>query len=108
MRIVNPHLDRVISDENYRELLEALTAKQLVVVALMLDGANQTHVGEILGVDRRNVWQRLNYASNGVRDRLPDISPEDNRYRGRGLPSAARGRTRQQRGRGTTSGVDKE
>ena len=92
MQIQNPYLDWVISGENYEELVMALTGKQLSVVALALDGLSGSAIAELLGVDRRNVYGRLDGAAKRARDRVPDIVPEQNGYRGRGIPSVARWR----------------
>lgn len=92
MQIRNPYLDRVISDENFEELVLALTGKQLSVAALMMEGLSQSAIAELLGVDRRNVNQRVRAAAKRARDRVPDIVPEQNGYRGRGIPTVARWR----------------
>ena len=92
MQIRNPYLDRVISDENFEELVLALTGKQLSVAALAMEGLSQAAIAELLGVDRRNVYGRLAGAARRARDRVPDIAPEQNGYRGRGIPTVARWR----------------
>lgn len=92
MDISNPYLDRVISKENFEELVVALTPKQLSVVALMLEGLSQSAIAELFGVERQLVNQRVALAAKRARDRVPDIAPERNGYRGRGIPTVARWR----------------
>ena len=57
--ITNPHLDAIIAKETYTELLTMLTPKQLGVVALRLDGLGFDATGEILGLSRSSVYQRM-------------------------------------------------
>ena len=69
--ISNPHLDAMIAKETYQEMLAALTPKQLAVVALRLDGLSFDATGELLGLSRGSVHQRM----LGPRHRLPETFP---------------------------------
>ena len=73
----NPHLDALIAKETYREMLAALTPKQLAVVALRLDGLSFLAAGEILGLSRSSVYQRM----LTPRHRLPETFPDQFRAR---------------------------
>lgn len=62
--------------ERYSEMLEALTPRQLVVVALVLDGLTAEQVAEELGLDRRAVYRRLWSARRRLLRRFPDLAGE--------------------------------
>jgi DNA-directed RNA polymerase specialized sigma24 family protein len=69
----NPVLDHVIAKESFAEILDDLTARELAVVALRLDGLQFNHVGELLGLRRGTVCQRMQWARARLRRRFPHI-----------------------------------
>ena len=69
--IHNPHLDALIAKETYIDMLAALTPKQLAVIALRLDNLGFDATGEILGLTRSCVYQRM----LGPRRKIPELFP---------------------------------
>ena len=66
-------LERLVRLERFGEMLGVLTEKQLVVVALRLEGLNGEEIGELLGITRKGVQSRL----AGARQRLLDAGLVD-------------------------------
>ena len=69
--IQNPHLDALVAKESFGEMLATLTPKQLAVIALRLDGLGYDATGEILGLTRSCVYQRM----LGPRRKIPEQFP---------------------------------
>ncbi len=66
--------DRLIGLEHYREVLEALTARQLAVVALVLDGLSLAEAAEMLGISRRAAQRRLECARARLLREMPELA----------------------------------
>jgi len=66
-------LERLVGLERYGAMLEVLTPKQLVVVALRLEGLNGAEMGEELGISRKAVALRLQGARQRLVAEFPDL-----------------------------------
>ena len=71
--ITNPHLDNLIAKETYAEMLDQLTPRQLAVIALRMDEISFEAAGEILGIPRGNVYQRMVVARRRIQDCFPHV-----------------------------------
>ena len=69
----NTHLERLIAEERYSEMLDTLSPPQLSAVALCLDGLDYAHAGELLGVTRQAVACRMRFARGRLTDRFPEL-----------------------------------
>ena len=68
----NQSLERLVAEERYSDILRTLTAKQLAVVALKLDGLDGQSIAELLGITRQHVFQRLLRARLRVLRKYPE------------------------------------
>ena len=68
------NLERLVGLERYGEILELLTEKQLVVVALRLEGLNGEEIAELLGISRRAVNIRLQGARARIVRKYPELA----------------------------------
>ena len=69
----NPHLAQLIAQETYTEMLDALTPRQLAVVALRLDEIPYDIAGEILGLTRNTTYMRMRHARHRLQVLFPHI-----------------------------------
>ena len=69
--ITNDHLDSLIARETFAEMLAVLSPKQLAAVAFRLDGYPNKETGEILGITRNCVWERIKYARKNITTHFP-------------------------------------
>ena len=69
-------LERLVGLERYGEMLGVLTPKQLVVVALRLEGMNGEEIGELLGISRKAVHVRLLGAEKRLVEEFPELAGE--------------------------------
>lgn len=67
----NPPLDRLVRRERVAEILDTLTAAELVVALLRAEGMSDTEIGEFLAIERWVVRQRMIRA----RARIEQIGP---------------------------------
>lgn len=58
--------------ETAREIVRALTPKQVAVLALREDGAGIKEIGELLGITRQAVERRIRAASRRVANLVPE------------------------------------
>jgi DNA-binding CsgD family transcriptional regulator len=75
-QVANEQLERLVHLEEYERLLRVFTPKQLVVVALRLDGLKLVEIAEILGVSRMQIWQRLMGARRRLLRAWPDLEAD--------------------------------
>ena len=71
--IRNPHLEGLIAQESYAELLDSLTPGQLAVVALRLDDLRYDQVAELLGITRQGVYYRMRVARQRLETGCPHL-----------------------------------
>ncbi len=71
--IRNPHLDALIAKETFSEMLATLTAKQLAVIAFRLDNIPYDATGELLGLSRNCVYERLKTPRRNIPELFPHV-----------------------------------
>ena len=70
---MNP-LDRVIANENAREILECLTGAELLVLQAMMSGWEKAEIAEHRGVSRCTINQQLRRARRRIILYLPELA----------------------------------
>jgi DNA-directed RNA polymerase specialized sigma24 family protein len=78
-------LNRVIEKETFAEILECLTAEELLAAVLRMEGLSDTQIGALLGLSRQAARQRLNKAQTRIIRTRPDLAPA---LRGRRLANS--------------------
>lgn len=68
-------LNRVIEKEIFAEILNCLTAEELLAAALRLEGLSDTQIGALLGLSRQAARQRLQKAQMRIIRTRPDLAP---------------------------------
>lgn len=66
--------ERLIALDGFKEILEVLTAKELAVVALLLDGMTLAGAGELLGISRQAAQRRMNSARRRLVAERPELA----------------------------------
>ena len=72
----NEMLDRMCALETFQEILEALTPRQLMLVARRLDLPNYWAVADELGLAHGLVSTHLTAARRRIVERMPELAPE--------------------------------
>jgi RNA polymerase sigma factor (sigma-70 family) len=81
----DPRLDAVIASETFREVLDTLTARQFVVVALRFDGLTDDQIAQSLHISEHAVRERLRRARLRILRRIPELADVlDSIYAGEG------------------------
>lgn len=68
-------LERVIEKETFAEILDCLTAEELLAAALRMEGLSDPQIGTLLGMSRQAVRQRLRKAQVRIIHTKPDLAP---------------------------------
>jgi hypothetical protein len=73
--IVCDALARVIEKETFAEILACLSAEELLVAALRMEGLSDPQIASLLGMSRQAVRQRLRKAQMRIMRTKPDLAP---------------------------------
>ena len=65
-------LERLIRQETFAELVAAMTGEEILIAALRLEGLNDTQIGWLLSVDRKDIAQCMGAAQERIAEQVPD------------------------------------
>ena len=91
----NHPLDNLVSEENIRDILRALTWNQMIAIALRLEGLSNIQIAAMLGVSKMAITHRFRTAKERVTRFVPEVADS---VAGRAFPP---GPTTDWRGSGT-------
>lgn len=70
----SPHpLDRLVARDSFAEIMALLEPEELIIATLRLEELTDAQIGEILGIPRGAVNQRMHQASQRIMQQRPDL-----------------------------------